>query len=97
MGDRSESLGRADSLESPQAVLGNHITRWMYKLPADYWDRLPVRIMAVTQAQVQEAAKKYLEPSRLQIVTVGDAAKIGDVVKKFGTVTVYDVNGKIVK
>ena len=85
------------TLESPQAVLGNHITRWMYKLPADYWDRLPVRIMAVTQAQVQEAAKKYLEPSRLQIVTVGDAAKIGDVVKKFGTVTVYDVNGKIVK
>jgi predicted Zn-dependent peptidase len=85
------------TLESPQAVLGNYITRWIYKLPADYWDKLPDRIMAVTQAQVQEAAKKYLEPSRLQIVTVGEAAKIGEIVKKFGPVTVYDVNGQIIK
>ncbi|HET9268839.1 MAG TPA: insulinase family protein, partial [Vicinamibacterales bacterium] len=85
------------TLESPQAVLSNHITRWIYKLPADYWDKLPDRIMAVTQAQVQEAAKKYLDPSRLQIVTVGEAAKIGDIVKKFGPVTVYDVNGNVIK
>ena len=84
------------TLESPQAVLGNHITRWIYKLPADYWDKLPDRIMAVTQAQVQEAAKKYLDPARLQIVTVGEAAKIGDIVRKFGPVTVYDVNGNVV-
>ena len=85
------------TLESPQAVLGNHITRWFYKLPADYWEKLPDRIMAVTQAQVQEAAKKYLDPARLQIVTVGEAAKIGDVVKKFGPVTMYDVNGNVIK
>ena len=85
------------TLESPQAVLGNHITRWIYKLPADYWEKLPDRIMAVTQAQVQEAAKKYLDPARLQIVTVGEAAKIGDVVKKFGPVTMYDVNGNVIK
>ncbi len=84
------------TLESPQAVLGNHITRWIYKLPADYWDKLPDRIMAVTQPQVQDAAKKYLDPSKLQIVTVGEAAKIGDIVRKFGTVTVYDVNGNII-
>jgi predicted Zn-dependent peptidase len=84
------------TLESPQAVLGNHITRWIYKLPADYWDKFPDRVMAVTQAQVQEAAKKYLDPSKLQIVTVGEAAKIGDVVKKFGPVTTYDVTGKVV-
>jgi zinc protease len=84
------------TLESPQAVLGNHITRWIYKLPADYWDKLPDRIMAVTQAQVQAAAKKYLDPSKLQIVTVGEAAKIGDIVKKFGPVTTYDVNGNVI-
>jgi zinc protease len=85
------------TLESPQAVLGNHIMRWMYKLPPDYFDKLPDRIMGVTQAQVQAAAKKYLDPSRLQIVTVGEAGKIGEIVKKFGTVTVYDVSGKVVK
>ena len=25
---------------SPAAVLNNHVTRWLYKLPADYWDKL---------------------------------------------------------
>ena len=60
------------SLENPQSVINNHITRWIYKLPADYWDRYPERIAAVTQARVQEAARKYLETGRLQIVAVGD-------------------------
>ena len=81
------------SLESPQAVLGNHITRWMYKLPADYWDRFPERIAAVTQAQVQAAAKQYLESGRLHIVAVGDP-KIGDTLRKFGAVDTYDTEGR---
>jgi len=83
------------SLESPQAVLQNHITRWIYKLPADYWDKYPERVAAVTQAQVQEAAKKYLALERLQIIAVGDP-KIGDSLKQFGTVETYDTEGKIV-
>jgi zinc protease len=83
------------SLESPQAVLGNHITRWIYKLPADYWDRYPERIAAVTQAQVQAAAKQYLESGRLHIVAVGDP-KIAEALKQFGTVETYDTEGRIV-
>ncbi len=90
---RAMVAGFALSLESPQAVLNNHITRWRYKLPADYWDRYPERIAAVTQAQVQEAAKKYLDPSRLQVVAVGDA-KIADILKSYGTLEVYDTEGK---
>lgn len=82
------------SLENPQAVINNHITRWIYKLPADYWDRYPERIAAVTQAQVREAAGKYLEKGRLQIVAVGDP-KIGESLKQFGTVDTYDTNGKL--
>ena len=83
------------SLESPQSVLQNHIKRWLYKLPADYWDRYPERISAVTQAQVQEAARKYLTLNRLQIIAVGDP-KIADTLKQFGTVETYDTEGKIV-
>jgi zinc protease len=82
------------SLESPAAVLNNYITRWIYKLPADYWDKYPDRVMAVTQAQVQAAAKKYLDPGRLQVVAVGDPTKIADLLKKFGPVETYDTNGK---
>ncbi|HEX5215927.1 MAG TPA: pitrilysin family protein [Vicinamibacterales bacterium] len=90
---RSLVASFALSLESPTAVLSNHVSRWLYKLPVDYWDKLPERISAVTVAQVEAAAKKYLEPTRLQIVAVGDEAKVGPVLKQFGTVDVYDTNG----
>jgi predicted Zn-dependent peptidase len=81
-------------LESPGGILGDHLTRWLYNLPADYWDKYPDRIMAVTQEQVQAAARKYLDASRLQIVAVGDGAKVVDSLKAFGTIETYDTEGK---
>jgi zinc protease len=81
------------SLESPSTVLNNHVIRWLYSLPADYWDRLPDRTMAVTQAAVQAAARSYLAPDRLQIVAVGDPARITPILEKFGTLEVYDTDG----
>lgn len=80
-------------LESPAAVLNNFVTLYWYKLPADYWDKYPERINAVTQAQALAVAKKYLDPARLQIVAVGDA-KVADAFKKFGTVDMFDASGK---
>jgi zinc protease len=82
------------SLESPQQMLGYYTTRWLYKLPADYWDRYPERIMADTSAQVQGVSKKYLDPARLQIVAVGDSSKIESELGKYGTLEVYDTEGK---
>lgn len=81
------------ALESPAAVLGNHLTVYTYKLPANYWDTYPQRVNAVTQAQALAVAKKYLDTARLQIVAVGDP-KVADVFKAFGTVDMYDSNGK---
>jgi hypothetical protein len=37
---------------------------------------------------------KYLDPSRLQMVAVGDGKRIGESLKKFGTVEAYDTDGK---
>jgi zinc protease len=82
------------SLESPQQMLGYYTTRWLYKLPADYWDKYPERVMAVTPAQVQDVSRKYLDPARVQIVAVGDASKVKDVLAKYGTLEVYDTEGK---
>lgn len=82
------------SLESPQQMLGYYTTRWLYNLPADYWDKYPERVMAVTPAQVQAASQKYLAADRLQIVAVGDASKIRDALAKYGTLEVYDTEGK---
>ena len=84
------------SLESPQRILGYHLESWQYHLPPDYWDNYPARIAAVTREQAQAAAKKYWDPSRLQIVAVGDASKIHDILAKFGTVQSFDADGKLI-
>jgi predicted Zn-dependent peptidase len=95
--DKKRSLvaNFALSLETPSAILNNYVTSRRYKLPADYWDKYPERLMAITREQVQAAAVKYLDPARLQIVAVGDGKKIGDGLKQFGTVEVYDADGKL--
>ena len=89
--------GFALDLESPQQVLGYYIDNWLYGLPADYWDTYPARVMAVTAAQAQAAAKKYWDPARLQIVAVGDATKITDILRKKGELEIYDADGKPIK
>lgn len=82
------------SLETPGAILSNYMTSWLYNLPADYWDKYPERVMAITQEQVQAVSKKYLDPSRIQVVAVGDGKKIGEGLKKFGKLEVFDADGK---
>jgi zinc protease len=91
---RSMIASFALSLESPAQLLNYHVTRWRYKLPADYWDRYPDRVSAVTKAQVQTAARTYLDAQRLQIVAVGDPARVAEVLKKLGPVETFDADGK---
>jgi len=90
---RSMVAAFALSLESPEQVLNSYVTSWQYKLPPDYWDRYPERIMAVTQAQVRAAAQKYLAADHLQIVAVANPGS-ADVLRKYGSVTTYDTEGR---
>ncbi|MEO6212889.1 MAG: pitrilysin family protein [Vicinamibacterales bacterium] len=85
------------SLENIGAVLNYYVQSWTYGFPADYWDTYAIRINAVTQAQAQAAAQKYWGASRLHIVAVGDAPQITDILKKYGTVDLYDADGKPMK
>jgi predicted Zn-dependent peptidase len=96
-GKRALVAGFALSLESPQRMLGYYTESWTYGLPADYWDTYPARISAVTAADAQAAARKYWDASRLQIVAVGDATKIAEVLRKKGQLEVYDVDGNPAK
>jgi predicted Zn-dependent peptidase len=94
---RSMVAAFALGLESPGQVLNYHVTRWRYKLPADYWDTQPQRIMAVTAEQVQAAAKQYLDPAKLQIVAVGDASKVAEILATHGVLVKYDTEGRVIK
>ena len=84
-------------LESPATLLNNIVTQKLYGLPADYWDIYTQKIAEVTADDVQRVAKKYLDLNQLQIVAVGDASKIADVLKQYGTVEIYDTEGKPIR
>lgn len=84
---RRALIGRfALSLDSPQSLMSNLATQKIYGLPADYWDTYPQRVEAVTPADIQRVAKKYYDRERLQIVAVGDASQVGEVLEKYGKV-----------
>ena len=57
-------------------------------LPNDYLETYTNRVRSVEPDQVQAAARKYIAPGQSAVVVVGDASKIGDALKKLGTVTV---------
>jgi predicted Zn-dependent peptidase len=94
---RALTASFALSLENPAELLNLYIIRQLYNFPVDYWDRYTDRISAVTPAQVQTAARKYLDPKKLQIVAVGDAAKIESPLKSFGPLELFDAEGKRIK
>ena len=82
------------SLESPDELVNYALTRKIYNLPEDYWDTYPAKLTAVTAADIQRVARKYIDPQTMQIIAVGDGAKIRTVLEKYGPVERYDVQGK---
>jgi len=82
------------SLEQPASLLQNIITQKLYNLPADYWDTYPQKVTAITADDVQRVAQKYMDMGHLQIVAVGDASKTREILSKYGTVQVFDAEGK---
>lgn len=73
-------------LESASSVLSRWLEQRMDGLPEDYWDTYTQKVMAVSAADVQRVAKKYVPLDNVQIVAVGDAGKIRDLLKKFGPI-----------
>ena len=48
----------------------------VYRLPDDYFSNYVQNIQAVTAADVQRVARKYIQPDRFAVVVVGDRKAI---------------------
>lgn len=91
-------IGRfALSLESQTETLDRVLSLREYGLPADYWDTLPAKVMAVTAEDVRRAARKYVPLGNVQIVAVGAGDKLRDELKAYGPVEEYTTDGKKVE
>ena len=55
---------------------------FIYNLPLEYFRSLQGQIDAVTAADVESVAKKYMKPENMVVITVGDKAKIESEVQK---------------
>lgn len=64
------------SFESPARVARLFAADEILGRPHDYWTRFRERIRAVTAAQVQAAAQKYLHPDQLVMLVVGKWSEI---------------------
>jgi len=80
----------ARTLESPEGILGRTLELVQNGLPMDYWDTYPARIQAVTRADIQRVAKKYLGKGRIQLLAVGERKKIEEGLAKYGPVEIVD-------
>jgi zinc protease len=92
-----DALGQADAMayETPVQKL-QFVSRILeYKLPADYTARQNKILNTITKAELAATTKQKLQPQKMNILLVGDKAKVLEKVKKMGyEVVELDVDGK---
>jgi zinc protease len=70
------SLGLPSDFETTARTAARIRELLLYDLPLDYYATFIPRINAVTAADVQRVARRYLDPDHFAIVVVGDTSKI---------------------
>ena len=83
----------ARSLESPQTIASFAINTAVNNLEEEFYADYLKKLDAVTVADVNAAAKKYIKPNNAYIIVVGKASEIENKLKKFGPIVYYDVDG----
>ena len=89
--------GFARSLESPQTIARFARNIYKFNLPADYYETYLQKLDAVSIADVQAMAIKYIRPENANIVVAGSKDEVAANLIKFdadGVIDFYDAFGK---
>lgn len=70
------ALSLPQNFETTAAVAASLAQQFVYGLPDDYFATFTRRIRAVTAADVQRAAQRYIQPDKFAVVIVGDRKTI---------------------
>ncbi|MGB9470799.1 MAG: pitrilysin family protein [Candidatus Acidiferrum sp.] len=70
------TLALPGSFETTQQLSGAYANILQYNLPENYYNTFTQKVLAVTPAEANEVAKKYIEPNHLVWVVVGDMSKV---------------------
>jgi zinc protease len=77
--------------DSPEKTLNEQVLLAFYGYPPDFLEKYKSGIEKVTSADVARVANKYVEPSKLAIVVVGNEAQITPKLDTLGKVTNLDI------
>ncbi len=77
--------------DSPEKTLNEQVILAFYGYPPDFLDKYKSGIEKVTSADVSRVANKYVDPSKLAIVVVGNQAQITPKLDTLGNVTNLDI------
>ena len=88
--------GRFETLSSLE---GAAIDLVNYKLADDYWAKYGANMRGLTEAQLSEAAKKFVRPDEIIWIVIGDLSKIEKGIGElnFGEIIKLDANGQPIK
>lgn len=94
------ALGYPEGFQSVGQIAGQLGDLVIYNLRDDYFNMYIQRVLAVTKADVERVAKKYLDPEKLAIVLVGDRSVIEQGVRalnlgQMDLLSIEDVLGKV--
>ena len=79
------------TMDSKAKVLNQRVFLEFYGYPADYWQKYQHGIEAVTAADVERVAKKYVHPDQLALLVVGNAKDFDKPLSTVGPVTPIDI------
>jgi zinc protease len=94
----SQSRSLPGMFEGSGEAVGALAEIFLYDLSPDYYAKLPERLSAVSAADAETVAKKYLHPDQMILICVGDRAKFEADLKKLdlGAIELRDSDGKII-
>ncbi len=90
----------ARSLEDPRTVARFALNTFLNELPADHYETYLKQLDAVTVADVQRAAERFLHPDNCTVLVVGDKASVADKLTALAganPVLDFDPNGDIAR
>lgn len=70
--------------ENPGSLIGETVKIWRYGLAQDFLSSTPTKLRAVTLEQAQAAWNTHVDPGKMDILVVGDAAVIREPLQALG-------------
>jgi len=93
------TLGLPGSFETVQQLSGAYSNILQYALPDNYYNTFTQKVLAVTPDAANDVAKKYIQPTHLVWIIVGDMAKVEAGIRELniGEVHKIDADGNPVQ